>query len=217
MVEVKVLQDFRTLKAGQAVDCSAPVTVLVGRNGCGKSTLIELVRSILLPGPYRRQHWQSVTISREDAVKIIRLRFARGQTLYGAWGFDAERDNLHVPSPVLHGDGLLQAISIQGSHGQASRLRLAPLLDGDPPKEACLFLLDEPESGLDLASTYKLIRAVRRFAAAGSRFVLSTHHPALITGRIPNDPHPGWPSVWNVETMAAMEPDAYLASQAGSP
>lgn len=41
---IKVNKDFRTFKIGETFDFSDRITIIVGKNGCGKSSLIQAIR-----------------------------------------------------------------------------------------------------------------------------------------------------------------------------
>ncbi len=43
MIKITFLEDLRTFKKGEIIELNSPNTLLVGDNGCGKSTLMQLV------------------------------------------------------------------------------------------------------------------------------------------------------------------------------
>lgn len=160
------LPDFR---------CDAPVTLLKGWSGCGKSTALKLLAGFLSPkrGKVSRPRrcayvTQQFTLLPEASV---RDNIALACSLAGR-PFDAERAG-----------GLLESLGLAGyerampatlSCGQAQRAAIARALIVESP----LLLMDEPTSGLDDKSTQRLIDALGR-VPSGTRLVIATHDHRL--------------------------------------
>jgi ABC-type multidrug transport system ATPase subunit len=172
-IETKALtKTYGPTRALTGVDArfeAGMVTVVEGPNGSGKSTLLSLLgllarpsRGEVLFGVHRTSHpdltaHENLRLFAElyrlsmtpDALRALVDRFG-----LGSW---AER-----PARTY-------------SRGQLQRLALARAVLHEPK----LLLLDEPSTGLDVASVARLVTAVRAECARGAIVVLVTHDEAL--------------------------------------
>ena len=162
------------------------VTALVGPNGCGKSTLMLMLASLLSPdtGRVRIQG-----IDPSEASEKVRTVVGWMPDSFGAWESLKVREVLETMARahfierqrartrVLE---LLQLLDLgslaeQSAHvlsrGQKQRLGLARALVHSPQ----LLILDEPASGLDPASRRRLFTIVRNFARDGGSVLISSH------------------------------------------
>jgi zinc/manganese transport system ATP-binding protein len=162
---------------------SGTSTALVGPNGSGKSTLLGLLAGLVRPtagtvaqapgvrvafvGQQQHQHrWMPLSV--EDVLRMGRyaerglLRRLRPSD-HTAIAASARRldvaDLRHRPFGELSG-------------GQRQRVLVAQALAASPG----LLLLDEPITGLDLASQERILEIIASEAAAGTAVVISTHH-----------------------------------------
>lgn len=165
----------------------APVTVLVGENGTGKSTVLESLACLAgLPagGGARTELGQPGETSGASLAAAMRPRFrrrprdgwfVRAETLFTfAETLDARaRDEEFLGDPYqCYGGKSLHT----RSHGEAflavARHRL----------EEGLFLFDEPEAALSPTRQVEFGLLVARLVAAGrTQVVLATHSPLLMT------------------------------------
>ncbi len=160
---------------------------LVGHNGAGKTTFVEVVTGLVRPDA------GSISVAGIDARR--RPRAARRligvapqeQALYLS---ATARDNLSLFGALagLRGGGLRRAVAevadelrlteVLGqrtgllSGGQRRRLQAATAMIGSPK----LLLLDEPTAGADPETRTALLAAVRARAAAGAAIVYTTHY-----------------------------------------
>lgn len=184
-----VNRSFGAVQAVRDLSFTAPrgaVTALVGPNGCGKSTLMLMLASLLAPDAGR------VLVDGIDPSAdspAVRRRVGWMPDQFGAWDSLKVREVLEVtgrayflPLPQLHVRieellGLLDlhSLSDQPAHvlsrGQKQRLGLARTLVHRPQ----VLILDEPASGLDPASRRRLLRVVRGEAARGATVLISSH------------------------------------------
>ncbi len=163
------------------------ITGLVGHNGAGKTTFVEVVTGLVRPDA------GTVTVAGIDARR--RPRAARRligvapqeQALYLS---ATARDNLSLFGALagLRGAGLRHAIAQVTdelmlsevleqrvgllSGGQRRRVQAATAMIGSPR----LLLLDEPTAGADPDTRTALLAAVRARAAAGAAIVYTTHY-----------------------------------------
>jgi heme exporter protein A len=166
---------------GFALDAGAAL-LLTGANGSGKSSLLRLLAG-LLPAESGEIYWRNAPaaadpegyraeiafLGHRDAVKsglTVGENIAGWAVLYRApanagtmalAGFDLER-LADLPARYL-------------SAGQRRRLALARLLL--VPRS--LWLLDEPQTGLDEAATERLVAAIARHRAEGGIAIVASH------------------------------------------
>jgi heme exporter protein A len=170
------------LEAGTAL-------ILSGPNGSGKSSLLRLMAGLLSPFAGTLS-WAGEPIARDPAAHRARLHLIGHQ--------DAVKPVLTVIETVNFWTGLrgpsdgaaAAAIERLGlgpladtpcrllSAGQKKRLSLARLLASKAP----LWLLDEPTTGLDAASTRNLEEILAEHRAAGGIVIATTHIPLALAG-----------------------------------
>jgi predicted ATPase len=156
----------------------APVTVLVGENGTGKSTLVEAIASAW-HGSLTAQvkHWGPHR-SAEDALLSRDLQLAgewprpqggvwlRGEAMHGVFSaIDSAAIELRAFDGVplnhrSHGEGFLALLESRTT-------------------ERGLWILDEPEAALSFRSSLRLLALLAGVAGTGSQVVLATHSPVL--------------------------------------
>ncbi len=165
------------------VDFATPVTIIVGENGTGKSTLIEAVAALCgfdeagggkgyMPVDHSR------AVDRSGAQLATALRAAWLPKVTAGWFFraesffsvaryldDAARDANAAPPDFLswsHGEGFVrffeERMSRQG-----------------------IYLLDEPESALSPKRQLELLRLLHTIQeSANSQIIMATHSPILM-------------------------------------
>lgn len=189
IVAEHVSRAFGAVQAVHDLSFSAPrgtVTALVGPNGCGKSTLMLMLASLLKPDTGR------ILVDGIDPSAdspAVRQRVGWMPDQFGAWDSLRVAEVLEVmgrayflPTAQLRPrvDELLRMMDLatlaqQPAHvlsrGQKQRLGLARALVHSPD----VLILDEPASGLDPASRRRLLRIVRQVAADGATVLVSSH------------------------------------------
>jgi predicted ATPase len=165
------------------LDFSTPVTIIVGENGTGKSTLIEAVAALCgfdeagggkgyMPVDHSR------AVDRSGALLASALRAAWLPKVTAGWFFRAEsffsvarfldeaaRDANAAPPDFLswsHGEGFVrffeERMSRQG-----------------------IYLLDEPESALSPKRQLELLRILHAMqGSANAQIIMATHSPILM-------------------------------------
>jgi ABC-2 type transport system ATP-binding protein len=166
---------------------SGDVLVLLGPNGGGKTTLLKLVSTILLPdagsvrveGLDTRTHGDEARRAIGFAVANERSFFPRltafeNLDLFGALE-DLPRNERHERVQwTLETTGLASArntLVMKFSTGMYQRLGVARAL----LKRPRVLLLDEPTRSLDLRGAEHLWQVFRQLAAEGSTILLATH------------------------------------------
>ena len=185
----KVFGPTRAL-SGLTLDFPArSITVLRGPNGSGKSTLLQILSTLMQPTN------GSVTYgAATEATGGAQLRARIGVVSHASMLYPdlTPRENLTLRGR-LYGvsdlrarvDEAIATFDVKGfadrpcrtlSRGQLQRASLAAALLPRPR----LLLLDEPTTGLDLASVELLCSALERVRTEqGTIVVLSTHDPAM--------------------------------------
>lgn len=165
------------------------VVGLVGKNGCGKSTLIMAIAGVLAPRDGR------VTIAGASVWgargERRRARRALGYVPEGAdppgfllggelWALVAATRGCAPPSAELTAalglDELAATPLERMSLGQRRRACLGAAFMGPP----ALLVLDEPDNGLDVRRLGALIELIRAHAGAGHACLLASHDGALL-------------------------------------
>ncbi|QPK79312.1 AAA family ATPase [Corynebacterium lizhenjunii] len=161
----------RGLQAGP-LDLSAPITVLTGDNGVGKSTVLEAIAmhygfspdggplAVLPPQPWVNPLRHCTTLVRGD--KAADGYFLRAESHYRvAATFARTRATAENWLHRSHGESVFGVVE-QSFSGRG------------------LFLLDEPESGLSLVRQMALLAEIHQAAQAGAQFIVVTHSPVLV-------------------------------------
>jgi iron complex transport system ATP-binding protein len=186
-----VLADFSlTIQAGEKV-------VLLGPNGCGKSTLIKTINRELYPQPLPES---SMTILGRERWDLAELRSVLGIVAndqldharrsitgeeivlsgffssMGLWPHhhptEAMRARCAEILELLDATRLAKLRVLELSSGEARRLLIARALVHKP----MTLLLDEPSTSLDIAAQKELRQTMSQLAQAGTGIILVTHH-----------------------------------------
>ena len=172
------------------VDCRLPAggaLLLTGSNGSGKSSLLRVLATLLMPAAGRLV-WGGVPVATDtaryraaihylghlDATKpalTAREMLESWTALRGAAASDA--------GAALDAFGLAASADWPCrwlSAGQRRRLALARLAAAPAP----VWLLDEPTAALDSDGESRLLAAIVQHRAAGGRVAVATHQPLAI-------------------------------------
>lgn len=159
------------------------VTALRGPNGCGKSTLVEIIAGTRKPtaGTVRCGGTVALVVQRIDGLAGLPLTVDEVVRI-GTWraGTRVRRSHARVAirAALAHVglDGWEQRPFTSLSGGQRQRALLAQALVQHPD----ILLLDEPDAGLDSESTEHLSRLLAAEAARGATVVCISHDSAVI-------------------------------------
>lgn len=157
------------------------LTILVGENGVGKSTIIEAIAMAYglnaeggSTGARRSDRpTESPLHERIRLVRgISRSRwgyFLRAETMHGLFTYLERNPSQYVPETSYH----------KRSHGQAFNelldTKLAHLIRG----RGGLLVLDEPEAGLSFLSQVALANRLAKLRDDGVQVLMATHSPVL--------------------------------------
>jgi predicted ATPase len=158
----------------------APVTVFVGENGSGKSTIVEAIAvtaGFNAEGGSQNLQFQTFD-THSELGRHLSLRWAkrpswgwflRAETFYGMASHIAQdndpRYGIAGMFPDLHGR----------SHGE-SFLTLIESRFSEPG----LYVMDEPESALSFQGQLGLLRFIHDGLREGAQFIIATHSPLLM-------------------------------------
>lgn len=167
---------------------SGAVFGLLGPNGAGKTTLMRILSTLILPTEgmaclcgYQTGHDEAqirkvigLASGSERAFYYRLTAFQNLEFFGGMLGLYGKALSMRVEQ-VLDDVGLREAQNVlymRFSAGMKRRLSLARALLTDPP----IYLLDEPTSGVDPASTQKIQELIQFLQKRGKAILLATHN-----------------------------------------
>lgn len=169
-----------------ALEFTAPVTILVGENGTGKSTLIEAIAVAFGFNPEggtknfhfttRATHsglWENLTLVRSPK----RARdgfFLRAESFYNVASNIEDMDSEGgLGTPVVESYG---GISLHAqSHGESFLALVQNRFGGNG-----VYILDEPEAALSPMRLMTLMAEMQRLVRKNSQLIIATHSPILM-------------------------------------
>jgi predicted ATPase len=171
------------VEAIETLRLDAPITLLAGDNGAGKSTIVEALAEAMgfaagggeyvglgvLP-PVPRPVLDGALVPVLAGSKPRNGYFLRAESFFDVASFVDSGDRF-APDLSLYGDVPLH----EQSHGQSFLALAANRFGADG-----LYLLDEPEAALSATGVLALVAILVRAARAGAQFVVATHSPILL-------------------------------------
>jgi len=167
----------------------AAVTVIVGPNGCGKSTFLKALAGILpADGNIRLDGQELLTLDRRELAKKVAFLpqnrtvpeiTAKNLVLHGRFPYLSyprryREEDHRIAETAMEKMGvadLAQRSLSTLSGGQRQKVYIAMALAQDTP----VVLLDEPNTFLDIAHQLQLMDQARALAAEGKTVVLVLH------------------------------------------
>jgi predicted ATPase len=175
--------DVPAVAAVEALRIDAPVTLLAGDNGTGKSTLVEAIAEAIgftAEGGELERSGELPAVPRsvlggalEPVLSSTRPRngyFLRAESFFNV-GRLVDSGGTFAPDLSLYGDIPLD----EQSHGESFLALAANRFGGEG-----LYVLDEPEAALSVSGSLALLSIVSRVAQRGAQFVIATHSPILL-------------------------------------
>ena len=167
----------------QALKLDAPITLLSGDNGTGKSTLVEAIAEAIGFGEAggeldrlgEKPAAPRPALGRGLEPLLSRTRprngyFLRAESFFNVAQF-IDGGGTFAPDLSLYGDTPLH----EQSHGQSFLALAANRFGADG-----LYVLDEPEAALSVTGAIALLSIIVRAAEAGAQFIVATHSPVLL-------------------------------------
>lgn len=167
-----------------------PITLLVGDQGCGKSTTLSVI------------DWKFRAKRNEDLASFETADEGITKVLY----LDTEKMNPAImqANPEDGEDMKSKLLSRFESHGQT----LFPILRSlEELDEKTLIILDEPETALSLRSQFQMIEIFRKLAEDGCQIIMATHNLTFMEA-FPD-------SVLSLEHMKYVTPGEFVELQRG--
>jgi len=162
---------------------------LVGKNGCGKSTLVMAIAGVLAPSAGRvsiagANVWGSAAqrrLARRALGYVPEAADPPGFLLAGElWAMVAASRGTEAPTPAMISalglDELRDLALDRMSLGQRRRACLGAAFLG-PPK---LLVLDEPDNGLDARRADALVELLKAHCAETNSAIVATHDRDLL-------------------------------------
>lgn len=175
------IRTIESLRDVEKIEFQSPVSLFVGENGTGKSTLLEAIAVAhgFNPESGTKNYVFSTYDSHSELCDAIRIAkgyrkekwgyFLRAESFYNVATQEEKYADIAHPSMQYH----------KKSHGE-SFLDLAQ----DNIKSNGLYLLDEPEAALSPQRQLTLLTQIYKCANDGAQFIIATHSPILLG--IPN-------------------------------
>lgn len=152
------------------------LTILVGENGAGKSTIVEGIAIAygLSPEGGSTGARHSTRVSESSLGSALHLTRGAGAS---RWGYFVRAETMHGLFTYLEDNpGGRDPRFHEFSHGESFQA----LLGSDRFVNGGLFVLDEPEAGLSFTSQLALVGQLAELAAdPRSQVLMATHSPVL--------------------------------------
>ena len=161
------------------------VTIFVGENGTGKSTLLEAIAVAcgFNPEGGSRNFTFATAETHSELCKHIMVSrhtipkdgfFLRAESFYNvATNIDELDSQPAAAAPIINSYG---GVSLHNqSHGESFLALVKNRFGGNG-----LYILDEPEAALSPMRLLTLIRLMKDLVDNGSQFIISTHSPILM-------------------------------------
>lgn len=184
---IHFISDYRTWKKGDIIPIEDRVTILVGDQGTGKSSLLQALRN--LQDKFHKE--KQIKIDCPDSFR--------------AHSFDFEKDNPRVSSYFS------EALSMQfqvgcrfASHGEINNA-VIKWMEASQITEKDIFFMDEPDTALSIRSIATFIAKLKQCKA---QVILSTHNIQIMEA---------FGKVYSVEHKKWMKADEFILTQFTDP
>ncbi len=157
------IKDWRCFKMGDRFEFRPGVNLLVGDQGCGKSSLLKAI------------HIGGTNPKGVDSEKKLRDAVLLEASVIQMYKIDFEKDN---PRTLSHfgKDIQFQIASMWSSHGECTR----SIVQAFEEMSSCLCLMDEPDMALSIRSCNMLVRTFKGLAERSSQVIAAVHSLTVI-------------------------------------
>ena len=175
--------NLRLFQETRALELTSPVTLFVGENGTGKSTLLKAMCRACGVHIWQGESRDRVEVNpyEESLYHAVEVKWENGSVRGSYFGSDIFRHFAQLVDEWAAADpGQLDMVGgrslLTQSHGQSmmsffeTRYRIKGI-----------YFLDEPETALSPASQMRLAEILARMSEAGqAQFIVATHSPILM-------------------------------------
>src|SRR6202050_1063769 len=158
----------------EGMELPTGLTVLVGENGSGKSTIVEILAEAYGLNPQGGSKLaESFKLRNSEPGVGADLIVVRG--LRASWAYFLRADTMHQLYTYLEENpGRVPELLHERSHGEGFLEILRTRVN-----QAGFYLMDEPDAPLSFTASLGLAAILHDLAAAGSQLVVATHSPIL--------------------------------------
>lgn len=153
------------------------LTILVGENGVGKSTVIEAIAMAYGLSPEGGSTSPRPSDRPTESPLHERIRLVRGISR-SRWGYFLRAETMHSLMTYLEQNPGADPLYHERSHGQAFNELLDTKL-GHMSGRGGFLVLDEPEAGLSFVSQIKLANQLAELRDDSIQVLMATHSPIL--------------------------------------
>ncbi len=161
---IKFKEDWRCFSGGVIYKFHPGVNLLVGEQGCGKSSLLDLIRIFGMPKKKRNG-------AEEEIAEKASITHDAGTIC----SFDFERGNPRTLARAGNGASF-QIKAMFSSHGETN----LAIIKNAGRQDSDLILMDEPDSALSIRSCQKLVTTLKKLTESGSQIIAAVHNPIVI-------------------------------------
>ncbi len=181
---ISKLSAVKYLLDGNELMLNSPITVFVGENGTGKSTLLEgiAVAFGFNPEGGSRNFDFETKCTHSELYKHLTLVkraypadgfFLRAESYYNVASYIDKLSKEPAGNPIINSYG---GISLhEQSHGESFLSLVQNRFGGNG-----LYILDEPEAALSPQNIMVLLAEIKRLCNKNSQFIIATHSPMLM-------------------------------------
>ncbi len=155
---VEFKKEWRCFKEGNRFKFRPGVNLLVGDQGCGKSSLFTILRQVAKNG---HKSWEDKVTVQYDKSKLL--------------SFDFELENPRTRGYFLD-DTMSQVAAMFSSHGESNRFIFATI----KTVSDCVLLMDEPDMSLSIRSCKLLALRLKALVKRNSQIIIAVHNMAII-------------------------------------
>ena len=168
---------IKHLKEVGGISFKKPVTIFVGENGTGKSTLIEAIAVAMgfnAEGGSREFYFDTCDThsTLHEYIKIVKFFHPRD-------GFFLRAESFYNTASYLEENSLLKRYGYvsfhKQSHGESFLALVRNRFEGNG-----LYILDEPEAALSPQRLLSLLVAIDDVVKNNSQFIIATHSPIIM-------------------------------------
>ncbi|WP_064064372.1 AAA family ATPase [Rhodococcus gordoniae] len=150
----------------------SPLTVFVGENGAGKSTIVEAVAEAYGLGVEGGTRNSLHRTQRTESGLAEHLQLVRGA--------GSSRQGVFLRAETMHGHfSYLDDVGVSGVHNYQSHGESFVEFFATRSGIGGLWVFDEAESALSFNGCLALLAHIRELLASGSQVIMSTHSPIL--------------------------------------